>query len=333
MKTEQFDTPGPVRVRVENEAGFVRFVNHDQPVTTIEVSLLDATDPAFLDAVRVAGNRRGDGHEIIVEVPKATASEPGRWAWRRNLNQPRVGVLVRVPPMATPDVSTASAPVTLEGRYGDTELHTASGKVQADLIEGRLRAATASGSVTASSVTGPATVNTASGSVKVESLLATGSINTASGRVGVGEAREELRIRSASGSVTVDRAYSGLSAQTASGSVDVGTVGGGLEIKTASGSVQVETVEGSYRIETVSGSQRVQRCLGGGEARLRSVSGRVVIGVAPGIAVHVDAQTLTGPISSEIELSDGPEPEEGSGVPSLDLRVNTVSGEVKLLRA
>lgn len=332
MKTEQFETPGPVRVRVDNQAGFVRFVNHDRPVTEIELSLLDSTDPSFLDTIRVECHERGGGHEVIVEVPKP--SEQGRWSsWWRNSNHPRVGVLVRVPPMATPDVSTASATVTLEGRYGDSELHTASGGVQADQIEGKFRAATASGSVAVSSVAGPVTVTTASGSATVDSILGTGSINTASGTVGVKEAREQLRIRTASGSVTVDNACGGLSVQTASGSVTAGAVRGGLDVKTASGSVRADSVEGNYRIETVSGSQRVQRCQGGGEARLRSVSGKVLIGVAPGIAVRVDAQTLTGPISSEIELSDGPEPDDGGDGPALDLRVSTVSGEVKLLRA
>lgn len=332
MKTEQFGTPGPVHVRVDNRAGFVRFVNHDGPLTQIELSLLDkSTDAALLDAIRVECNERGAGHEITVEVPKP--GDQGRLAWLRNFRQGRVGVLVRLPPLATVDVSTASAEVTLEGRYGDTEIHTASGRVEVEHVEGELRAATASGSVRVSSVTGPVTVNTASGSVVVGSVRASGSITSASGSVGVKEAHGQLRIRTASGSVSVDDAAGGLSAHAASGSVTVGTVRGGLEIKTASGSARAGSVEGDYRIETVSGSQRVQRCLGGGEARLRSVSGSVVVGVAPGVAVHVDAQTLTGPISSEIQLSDGPEPGGDEECPSLDLRVSTVSGEVKLVRA
>lgn len=331
MKTQQFETPGPVHVRVDNPAGFVRFANHDRPVTEVELSLLDGSaDPAFADAIRVECREQGHGHAITVEVPKT--NEQGRWSWWRSFNQIRVGVLVRVPPGATTDVSTASAVVTLDGRYGESDLHTASGSVEVGHVEGQLRARTASGSVAVSSATGPVTVNTASGSVKVASMLGAGTITTASGSVGVGEAREELHIRTASGSVTVDDALGGLSSQGASGSVTVGTVRGGLDVKTASGSVQADSVEGSYRIETVSGSQQVERCLGGGEARLRSVSGRVVVGVAPGIAVHVDAQTLTGPITSEIELSDGPEPEAGDS-PSLDLKVNTVSGEVRLVRA
>lgn len=348
MKTAQFDTPGPLWVQIRNPAGSVRLVNHGEPVTAVEIRVRDrriddqsATE--ILERVRVACTERQGGQQVVVEVPERHQDRPW-FSWGSD-DHVALSIEVRVPPGAHVDVSAASASVELVGRYGDASVHTASGNVALEQIDGQLAVHTASGSVRVDRVGASGSVQTASGSVTVGSAGSTLEVKTASGGVAVGDVSDALGVTSASGSVAVGTVKGHLEVKSASGSVAVGEAGRGLEVNAVSGSVEIGTAEGDCHIETASGGQRFKR-LGTGRARLRSVSGRIVVGVAPGIAVRVDVQTLSGPISSEIEISaddiegdsddDADAGDEAVGVcegAQLDLRVNTVSGGVKLLRA
>ena len=64
---------------------------------------------------------------------------------------------------------------------------------------------------------------------------------------------------------------------------------------------------------------------------VHSVSGDIVIGVASGTRIQVDAGSVSGDLSSEIPL-DG-DTEGTDGQPELAIRVQTVSGNVLVRRA
>jgi hypothetical protein len=153
-----------------------------------------------------------------------------------------------------------------------------------------LTAKTASGDVTAASVSGTLMVNTASGDVWVEDAGAGVQVHTASG---------DIRVRRAAGDVT---------ANTASGDVNVGTADASARVKTASGDVQIASMTA-------------------GEANVQTVSGDLMIGVAPGAGVYLDLSSITGRISSQLDETDG------SGEVNLQVICRSISGDVQIARA
>ena len=71
------------------------------------------------------------------------------------------------------------------------------------------------------------------------------------------------------------------------------------------------------QFQTASGDQRVKRLVAG-QARFETVSGNMTVGIARGTVVAVDAETVTGALSSDIELDanqDAPPGPDGPGAP------------------
>jgi hypothetical protein len=65
---------------------------------------------------------------------------------------------------------------------------------------------------------------------------------------------------------------------------------------------------------------------------VRSVSGDVRVGVAKGVDLHVDVETASGLVRSEIPLDDAPAPGARREA-RVDLSVRSVSGNVEIGRA
>jgi hypothetical protein len=207
-------------------------------------------------------------------------------------------VSVRLPEGSAIDVVTTSGAVSAEGRFGPAGIETVSGTVSVSSVDGDLKARSTSGSVALGSVSGETKVVTVSGSVRCDSLGAAG------------------RVRTTSGDITVEVAQGPLSIKTTSGDVTAGELAGGCQFQTASG------------------DQRVKRLVAG-EARLETVSGNMTVGVARGTVVAVDAETVTGSLSSEIELASedaGPAPEGPAGGWA-EVRARSVSGDLHIERA
>src|SRR5215218_687318 len=104
---------------------------------------------------------------------------------------------------------------------------------------------------------------------------------------------------------------------------------GEVEINVASGDVVLEQVEGETRINSASGDVRLRRVVEG-DVRVHSASGDVEVGIAAGSRLWVDAQSLSGSTSSELELEGAPSDDEG---PLVELRVQTMSGDIAVRRA
>jgi hypothetical protein len=65
---------------------------------------------------------------------------------------------------------------------------------------------------------------------------------------------------------------------------------------------------------------------------LRALSGDLSVGIRKGSRLFVDANTVSGSTSSEVELSDAA-PQEGAESPLVELFAKTVSGDVRIERA
>ena len=122
----------------------------------------------------------------------------------------------------------------------------------------------------------------------------------------------DLDLSGASTDVRVDGELGDVSARTASGDIRVQTVGGPLQVKTASGDVFVGVVRGQGSIATVSGDVGIERL----DAPLtaRAVSGDITVG---SVASELGISTTSGDVDLKTVL-------EG------DVRVQTVSGDVRV---
>jgi DUF4097 and DUF4098 domain-containing protein YvlB len=203
-----------------------------------------------------------------------------------------VTVRVEVPPESDVHVSTSSAHVELNGALGEANVKTASGDITAD---------------------------------EVLALKA----KTASGDIEVGTVRGELRMHTAAGDLRCARVDGRASVSSTSGDAEIGTAGAGVDVRATSGDVRLGDVSGDTCVVAVSGDVQVLS-LTEGSMHVRSVSGQVEVGVARGVALSVDAETMSGTVHSDIPLH--PAPGAPLGDPAVTLTVRSVSGNILITR-
>ncbi|MDX6411493.1 MAG: hypothetical protein QOE91_1009 [Gaiellaceae bacterium] len=269
-RAETFHTPGPLALDLRLPSGQIEIEAADGEETTVD---LDATRDSpeireVIDNARIELRRRGEGHEVVVDVQRK------RFKLFDFMNADFI-LRVRAPHGADVLVSNASADVDARGRFGALRAQSASGDLRFMELDGRVDIKSASGEVALGHVGGEASINTASGDIRVERIDG------------------EATIRSASGDVEVAEAGSSVTVQTASGDQRLGSVSQGRVV-------------------------------------MQSASGDQSVGIRRGSRVHIDAKTMSGDTSSELEVADEPPPGDG---PTVELRATSMSGDIKILRA
>ena len=202
-------------------------------------------------------------------------------------------VAVTSPEGTSVESKSGSADIEGHGRFGSVEVETGSGDVEFGEMAGDAHVNAASGDVQLGSIGGAARINTASGDVQIRSIGGDGKINSASGDVIIREVRGELSVNSASGDVLVREAASSVGVNTASGDQQIGSVTTG-------------------------------------KVTLKSASGDLRVGISEGSTLWVDARSRSGEVTSELPVSELPP--DGNG-PSVELRANTMSGDITVARA
>jgi DUF4097 and DUF4098 domain-containing protein YvlB len=172
-----------------------------------------------------------------------------------------------------------------------------------------------------------ASVRTKSAELASRGRLGALDVKSASGDVEVREVDGRTVIQTASGDVELGRSGGALELNTVSGDARVGHAENEARLNTVSGDVDVRRVDGLVELNTVSGDQRIV-ATGGGSISTQSVSGDVDIGIVTGVDVWLDVRSMSGDTTSDLEASDGP-PGDGR---SIELRANTVSGDVRIHR-
>jgi DUF4097 and DUF4098 domain-containing protein YvlB len=261
-----FDTPGPLLLSLRVPAGSVTIETTDGRQTDVELEPLDRNAAAVIEEATVELRRRGEGHELVVELEE-----------RRFLvfsTAPRVGVRIRCPHGADLDVKTVSADVRANGRLGTGAVKSVSGDVALPDLAGDARIKSVSGDVRLNRVGGGVEVQTVSGDVNADSAGGTVSITTVSGDLRIDEAGRSVAAKSVSGDQYIGAVRAGATCQTVSGDVYV-AIPPGLQVyidaNSRSGDVTSEldpsdgdlAVEGGQvaelRVKTMSGDIRIAR--------------------------------------------------------------------------
>jgi hypothetical protein len=169
-----------------------------------------------------------------------------------------------------------------------------------------------------------------SADVRAAGRYASVSVQTGSGDVMVADVDGDAKLKSGSGDLSLERVEGELSAQTASGDVEIGRTGRSAAVRSASGDVAVRDATFELTVQTASGDVRVE-AVSVGEVSVQSASGDVYVGVRKGRMVWMDAKSMSGETTSDLAVGDAPE-EEQEG-PLVELRIQTMSGDIHVARA
>jgi DUF4097 and DUF4098 domain-containing protein YvlB len=172
-------------------------------------------------------------------------------------------------------------------------------------------------------------VSTASADTDARGEFGKVDVNTASGDVSFDKATGDVSINSASGDLKMEEIGGGLTVNTASGDVDLGRLAGEGKIRSASGDVQLEEAESALKVQTASGDVQVES-VREGDIVLQTASGDIEVGIKKGSKLWIDAKSMSGETTSELDIGDAPP--DGDG-PMVEVRATAMSGDITVKRA
>ena len=140
----------------------------------------------------------------------------------------------------------------------------------------------------------------------------------------------DVQLSIASGDVELERVDGEAKVETASGDVEIDYVRS-AKVNSASGDVEIDQATNDVAVNTASGDIEL-RSVTEGEIKVNSASGDIEVGIAKGSRLWVDAQSLSGDTSSELELESGTPVDTDEG-PLVELRAVTMSGDISVRRA
>jgi DUF4097 and DUF4098 domain-containing protein YvlB len=171
--------------------------------------------------------------------------------------------------------------------------------------------------------------NVASAPFRATGRLGALEVNSASADIQVENVEREAKVRSASGDVQLGTVGGRADVNTASGDVQIASAAGGGTIRSASGDVQVGEAANRVSLNTASGDM-VIGSIAEGSVDVKSASGDVRVGIKKGSRLHVDARSLSGDTTSEVELGGV---EVATGGPLVEVKGTTMSGDIRIVRA
>lgn len=240
-----FDTPEPISVTCNVEAGSIQFIAADRLDTVVEVR---PRDPKRDQDVRAA-----EGTEVRYAKGLLTIRTPKG----RRLIGPSgaVDVAVDLPTGSGVELTGAWAQVHGEGRLGDVRVKISVGDVRFDTT-GPAHLAVSHGSITVDRVEGPAEITTSTGSLRVGTVDGTAVLKNSNGATTVGAVTGELRVSGANGGIDIARAEASVTGTTTNGHLRVAEVAcGEVRLETSNGPIEVGVREGTAAWLDVSSSR------------------------------------------------------------------------------
>jgi hypothetical protein len=290
-----FDTPAPISASVDIGAGSVEIIASDRADTVVEIRPANPAKKIDVGAAEQTQVSYSDG-TLTVKAPKN---------WRQYLVWSECGsVDVRI------ELPSGSG---LRGEAGVGEIRVIGpGRAALVRVAGLLGECTfkvGAGDIKVSQA-GPLQLRTGAGDITIERAVGHSEITTGSGAVHVSRAEGTAVIKNSNGDIWVGEAWGDLRVTTANGKISVALARSDVEAKTANGSVQIDEVMG-------------------GTVRAQTAAGKVEVGVRRGVAAMLDLETVWGKMLNGLDASGPPQP----GQPSVDVRVRTGFGDIRVFRA
>lgn len=242
-----FETAGPVDLKVELSSGSIEVTAADVATTTVELEALHGD--SF--AAELIANARVEQHgdKISVLMHKGRGSMFGR--------KGQVSVIVTMPTGSSIRADTGSADVTGHGRLGAVIVNTGSGDVELEAItSGELKLG--SGNLEIEAVADSLRAKSGSGDITVGPIGGSGDITAGSGDVVVEDVSEAIKVKTGSGDVVLKTAGERTNVMAGSGDLLLHRVGPGKVVaKTGSGDVSIGVTRGTAAlldVQTVTGS-------------------------------------------------------------------------------
>lgn len=242
----EFQTPGPVDLKLELNVGEVEITAEDTARTLVVLQALHGDGYAR----ELIADARVEQHadKISVILPKPKHGMFGR--------KGQVRAAITVPMDSSLRVETGSADVTGRGRFGAASVTSGSGDLELEEIaSGDLKAG--SGDVGIERVADSLKVKTGSGDVTVGPIGGSGDIVAGSGDVVVDDVTGEIKVKTGSGDVVIKAGGERVDVMAGSGDLLLRRVERGeVFAKTGSGDISIGVAKGTAAyldVQTVTG--------------------------------------------------------------------------------
>lgn len=242
IRSQTFQTPAPVKLRVEIPKGRIAVTAAETAETTVELAPAhgDSLARDMIADAEIAQN----GDEIVVRIRRERRILFGFGG--------DVEAEIRVPLGSSAQLGTGAGRIETHGRLGAVEAQSGAGAVRLEeAAEARVR--TGAGSISIGAVAGSIDVKSGSGKVSVGKVGADARIATGSGSAELEEAVGEAKLTTGAGDIEVGAAGDSVEAFTAAGAVRVGRADHGrVHAKTIAGRVSVGVADGAAALVDIS---------------------------------------------------------------------------------
>jgi DUF4097 and DUF4098 domain-containing protein YvlB len=173
-----------------------------------------------------------------------------------------------------------------------------------------------------------AMVKSGSGDIRLDTVRGETSAQSGSGDITVMRAQGRTRAEAGSGEIRLRVTEGAVKASTGSGDIRLDEAHDQAQVNSGSGEIQVGDAHADLSVNTASGDQQIGRTHRG-RVQCNAASGDISIGIADGTAAWLDVNSISGSVNSQLEGSEPP----GEGEETVQVKANTVSGDITLSRA
>jgi Toastrack DUF4097 len=234
-----------------------------------------------------------------------------------------VSLSIIIPSDFNVDINTQSGDVNQNGSLkGTANIFTAGGDIKIGDVSGRTNLKSSGGDITTGNIGDELTLSTNGGDVKTGIVSGKLSINTMGGSIYVNKADKDLTVNTMGGDINVGNVGGAADAKTMGGSIGIGKVSGNANINTyggdislsgATGNVEANTFGGNINLkningfvnaDTKSGNIYVELNPSGGNSKIKSLSGNVVLYLPTNAKVNVSATVIARPYNRNDEKKE-----------------------------
>lgn len=295
VRSQDFDTAGPIRIDVSNTIGPIAVELTDTAVTHVEVrhdpdsagpdwrggltNLLSWVTEQFGDSGRF-GEAGPDLGQPVAEAVRRTRIDlgGGRLVVRAPSNAPLRGV-----PLAVKVQAPKNSEVSVHSGSGEADITGTAGKV---------------------------------------------NVQAGSGAVSVTEATDRANVRSGAGQLRLGTMRAGVHARSGNGDIEVSAIDAASSVATGSGNVWLGVVSGDVMVRSGSGNLTVADATEG-QLELITGSGELQVSIHRGTTAAVDLTSSVGGTRSDLDVASEPPEHE----PKLHVFGRTGTGSAVLTTA